>query len=300
MLANFKNGTLLVFLTAIVSGFSIYLNKFVVSGMNAFVFTTLKNASVALLLFAVILLFAKFKELKQLSLKDWKNLFLIGLTGGSTAFLLFFYGLSITSAVNAGFIHKTLFVFAGVFALVFLKEKIEKKMLLAGIAIFASLFLLFGLKISSFNVGDLFILLAVILWSLELVLAKKSLQNLSGTTVAFGRMFFGSLIMLAFLALSNQGGEILSLNTLQLEWVAITGFLLFLYVVTFYNGLKLLSISKATIILLAAVPITAVLSLADARPLSVLEILGNILLLAGVVIACVGISSLKRVLAWKA
>ena len=90
MLFGKTNGTLLVFLTAIVSGFSIYLNKFAVSGFNPFIFTTLKNASVAFLLFAIILLFAKFKELKQLSRSDWKNLFLIGLTGGSTAFLLFF------------------------------------------------------------------------------------------------------------------------------------------------------------------------------------------------------------------
>ena len=298
-----SKGAILVFLTAIISGFSIYLNKFAVSGFNPFILTALKNSLVALLLLSAILLFMKFSSFKQLSKKDWLLLSMIGISGGGIAFLLFFYGLSLTSAVNSGFLHKTIFIFASFFALVLLKEKISKKLFFSGLAAFAGLLLLFGLQISSFGIGDFAILAAVLLWAFEITLAKKALQRLSGTIVAFGRMFFGSITILAFLAFTNQASGIFSLNTLQLEWVLLTSAFLFAYVLTFYNGLKFISVSKAAIILLAAIPITAFLSMLDAKPFTLLEILANSFLLASIIFAVFSLDSakafLRRRFSWK-
>ncbi|MBI2597878.1 MAG: DMT family transporter [Candidatus Diapherotrites archaeon] len=124
-----SKGITLVAMAALVSGVSIFLNKFAVAGLNPFVFTALKNVFVAVFLASVILLLGEMKSLKALSKKQWLKLALIGLVGGSIPFLLFFYGLKLTSAVNAGFIHKTLFVWVFVFASVFLKEKIGKKLI---------------------------------------------------------------------------------------------------------------------------------------------------------------------------
>ena len=298
-----SKGAILVFLTAIISGFSIYLNKFAVSGFNPFILTALKNSLVALLLLSAILLFLKFSSFKQLSKKDWLLLSMIGISGGGIAFLLFFYGLSLTSAVNSGFLHKTIFIFASFFALVLLKEKISKKLFFSGLAAFAGLLLLFGLQISSFGIGDFAILAAVLLWAFEITIAKKALQRLSGTIVAFGRMFFGSITILAFLAFTNQASGIFSLNTLQLEWVLLTSAFLFAYVLTFYNGLKFISVSKAAIILLAAIPITAFLSMLDAKPFTLLEILANSFLLASIIFAVFSLDSakafLRRRFSWK-
>src|SRR3989338_1581915 len=298
-----SKGAILVFLTAIISGFSIYLNKFAVSGFNPFILTALKNSLVALLLLSAILLFLKFSSFKQLSKKDWLLLSMIGISGGGIAFLLFFYGLSLTSAVNSGFLHKTIFIFASFFALVLLKEKISKKLFASALLAFAGLFLLFGLQISSFSTGDFAILAAVLLWAFEITLAKKALQRLSGTIVAFGRMFFGSITILAFLAFTNQASGIFSLNTLQLEWVLLTSAFLFAYVLTFYNGLKFISVSKAAIILLAAIPITAFLSMLDAKPFTLLEILANSFLLASIIFAVFSLDSakafLRRRFSWK-
>jgi len=298
-----SKGAILVFLTAIISGFSIYLNKFAVSGFNPFILTALKNSLVALLLLSAILLFLKFSSFKQLSKKDWLLLSMIGISGGGIAFLLFFYGLSLTSAVNSGFLHKTIFIFASFFALVLLKEKISKKLFFSGLAAFAGLLLLFGLQISSFGIGDFAILVAVLLWAFEITIAKKALQRLSGTIVAFGRMFFGSITILAFLAFTNQASGIFSLNTLQLEWVLLTSAFLFAYVLTFYNGLKFISVSKAAIILLAAIPITAFLSMLDAKPFTLLEILANSFLLASIIFAVFSLDSakafLRRRFSWK-
>ncbi|HIH32945.1 MAG TPA: EamA family transporter, partial [Candidatus Diapherotrites archaeon] len=159
------------------------------------------------------------------------------------------------------------------------------------------------LQISSFGIGDFAILVAVLLWAFEITIAKKALQRLSGTIVAFGRMFFGSITILAFLAFTNQASGIFSLNTLQLEWVLLTSAFLFAYVLTFYNGLKFISVSKAAIILLAAIPITAFLSMLDAKPFTLLEILANSFLLASIIFAVFSLDSakafLRRRFSWK-
>ncbi|MBN1940742.1 MAG: DMT family transporter [Candidatus Diapherotrites archaeon] len=253
-------GYFLVLLTAIVSGFSIFLNKFAVADANPFVFTALKNIIVAVFLFSLILLLKDFPAIKSLPRKNWLKLALIGLVGGSIPFLLFFYALQSTAALNAGFIHKSLFVFASLFALVFLKEKLGKKFLAASALLLASNFFLFNL-VSQFTAADFLILLAVMLWAAENVISKHALRELSGRTVAFGRMFFGSLFLLAFLAATSQLQFAFEMNTEQFQWLLITAVPLFLYVLTFYSGLKHIPVSHATALLMLGQPVTLLLSM---------------------------------------
>ncbi|MBU2635458.1 EamA family transporter, partial [Patescibacteria group bacterium] len=113
-----KKGYLLVFLTAIISGFSIFINRFGVSIINPYIFTFLKNASVAVFLLSILLLFKDWKVLKKIKKKQWVLLILIGLIGGSIPFLLFFKGLSITTAANGAFLHKTMFIYVALLAFV--------------------------------------------------------------------------------------------------------------------------------------------------------------------------------------
>jgi len=104
-----KKGLILVLTTAIISGISIFINKYSVSVINPYIFTFLKNAVVALMLSGLILLIKDWKILKFLTKKQWLLLLLIGLIGGSIPFLLFFKGLSLVSAAQGSFIHKTIF-----------------------------------------------------------------------------------------------------------------------------------------------------------------------------------------------
>ena len=121
-----KKGYLLVFFTAIISGFSIFINRFGVMVVNPYIFTFLKNASVAIFLLSVLLLLKDWKILKKINKKQWMLLILIGLIGGSIPFLLFFKGLSLTTGANGSFLHKTMFIYVALLAFVFLKEKIDK------------------------------------------------------------------------------------------------------------------------------------------------------------------------------
>src|SRR3989344_2164661 len=170
---NKKNGLLLVFITAIISGFSIFINSFAVKGFDSSVFTFSKNIVVALLLFSVLLFFGQFQELKRLSAKQWGQLALIGLIGGSIPFLLFFKGLQLTTGQTSAFIHKTIFIYVTVFAVIFLKEKLTYKHLIAASLLLAGNFLLI-LPDFNFSTGHLLILSATIFWAAENALAKQA------------------------------------------------------------------------------------------------------------------------------
>ncbi len=282
-----SDGLKFVLLAALVSGFSIFVNKYAVSMNDAFAFTSLKNVSVALMLGALLLLSGGFSELKGLSRKTWAKLAAIGLIGGSIPFLLFFRGLQLTSAASASFVHKLMFVFVAVLAAVFLKEKIleNKKFFAAALAIIAGNALLLQIP-ASLDEGVLLVFAAMVLWAIETVISKKVLSEVSARTVAFGRMFFGSIFLLAFLVATNRVETVFALNGEQIWWIALTSVLLLAYVETWYKGLQQASATSATIVLLLGAPVTSLLSIAlDAKMLSMPQIAGTALLVAGVVVA---------------
>jgi hypothetical protein len=68
-------GIRLVFATAIISGFAIFINKFGIVGFDPYLYTFLKNALVAGFLVALLLGIKEFSFLKKLKKKDDNNRF---------------------------------------------------------------------------------------------------------------------------------------------------------------------------------------------------------------------------------
>ncbi|MCX6802853.1 MAG: DMT family transporter [Candidatus Diapherotrites archaeon] len=258
-----SKGIALVLLTAIISGFSIFLNAFAVKGIEPVLFTALKNSLVAVMLLSLLLLLKNKNLHKILDKRIFGTLVLIGLVGGSIPFALFFIALQSANAALAGFIQKTLFVFATLFAVILLKEKIDWKFLAGAFLLLAGNALLFSPSLA-FSVPVILILIATVFWGLENVISKHALEklDLDGSAIAFGRMFFGALFLLAFLSFTGQISLAATLSIQQIGWIVLTSVLLFGYVFTYYNGLKILPVHKATSVLLLAQPITAILSFA--------------------------------------
>ena len=279
-------GYFLVFLTAVISGFAIFINKFGVKVINPYIFTWLKNLTVAIFLTGLLLALRDWKTLKNLTKKQWFSLITIGFVGGSIPFFLFFKGLSLTNPAKASFLHKTMFIYVAFLAVIFLKEKIDKRFLFGGfLLIFGSLFLLKRLP-SSINHGDLLVFLATLLWAIENTISKYVLKSpaLLGRTVAWARMFFGAFFMLIFLLITNQLNLLSGLTLKQISWVAITAAILFGYVMTWYSGLKYVQVSKATVILLLGSPMTTFLSLIFEKKIVYQNVLSGILIILGVII----------------
>ncbi|MBD3310412.1 EamA family transporter [Candidatus Woesearchaeota archaeon] len=299
-----KTGGMLVLFTAVVSGFSVFVNKLAVSGADPYLFTFLKNSAVAAFLMCVILGLKEHRVLREFSAKQWGSLALVGLLGGSVPFLLFFRGLQLTDGVTAGFIHKTMFIFVAAFAMIFLKERVTKGMIAAGALLLAGNALLLGLSQASIGLGALMVLAATVLWSAENVFSKHVLKTMEGIHVAFGRMLFGSLFILLFLAVTGSISGIAALSASQWHWTALTSLFLLLYVASWYTGLKHIKVTTASAVLMLGSVITTSLSYAflDAQ-LTTLQAAGMLMLLSGVLLAAALsdiADSIKVFLPWSA
>lgn len=276
-------GTFLVILTAIFSGFNIVANKFFVETIDPLVFTAMRALLIGTIFFFISFFIAKNKK-QKFKKTSWKKLFLIGIIGGSIAFWLFFTGLKITTAGKAAFLHKTLPLYAAIFAFFFLKEKISKKLLISLAVMLCGLIFMSFSKISfGLNLGDLLVIAATVLWALEYTISKKlMLKKESNWVITFSRMFFGSLILIAIIILTGKTSEIINLNSSQIIYILVSGFLLLLYVLTFYWGLKHINLTKASTILLLAPVISLILGIALlGETASLMQLIGSALILIG-------------------
>jgi len=278
-MTKINKGLYLVLGTALISGVSVFLNKFAVKVIsNSDVFTTIKNLLVGLILSGIVLTPFLFSKLKKVTKHEWLKLGLIGIIGGSVPFLLFFKGLSLTTATSAALIHKTLFIWVSILAIWFLREKIGKLQYLALALLFLGNFTILGFKFMNFGYGELLVLIATLMWAIEFVIAKKILKNIDSEIVAWARMFLGSIILLVYLAITSQIQELISLNLNQLSWVAISSALLLGYVLTWYKALKYLPAVTVTSILVLASPITTCLEIIISHKFNIYQIGGSLLM----------------------
>jgi drug/metabolite transporter (DMT)-like permease len=281
-----RRGVYLVLGTALISGVSIFLNKFGVSGFDPALFTTSKNILVALFLITTILALREWKTLQQLTKRQWAELATIGLIGGSVPFLLFFTGLKMTTGAQASFLHKTMFIWIAILAAITLKERVSKSMVLGGVLLLlGNLFILkiFGWE---FGTGDVLIILATLFWSAEITLSKyvlKRTKKLPGRVVALGRMGFGSLFLLIYLAATGKMSLYTALSGAQWGWILFTGALLYGYVFTFYEGLKHINASSAAALLLLGTVITTLLNLLWTQTIGWHHVVGGLLLIGGTI-----------------
>ncbi|MBU2576500.1 MAG: DMT family transporter [Nanoarchaeota archaeon] len=276
-------GTILILMTAIISGASIVVNKFFIVSIDPLILTATRALAIGIVFFFISLYISKSTK-KKFNKVSWKYLLLIGAFGGSIAFWLFFIGLKMTMAGRAAFIHKTLPIYVAILAFIFLKEKISKKQL---IAMFIMLFGLLLMQLSQLSaeirMGDMLVLGATVLWAIESTIAKKAMMDKeSNWVVVFSRMFFGSIILFAIIFLTGKSELLVALTAQQILYITISGALLFLYVLTWYWGLKYINLSKAAIMLLVAPVITLVLGVIFlGETILMLQAIGSLLILIG-------------------
>ncbi len=252
----------LALLTAIISGTSNFMAKIAVTAVkDPVVFTFLKNALVAVLLLGILLFATRFRELKTMHRRDWVKLIAIAVVGGSIPFVLFFTGLTMTSALSAGVIHKSLFIWVALLAIPFLKERIGGLQAAALLLLVAGNAVLGGFSAFHFGRGELLILAATLLWAVENIIAKKALANLSSLTVAGARMILGSVVLLAVVAFQGKLNLFAGLAPAQWGWTLFTAALLLGYVLTWYTALKHAPATMVASLLVPATLVTNVLSL---------------------------------------
>lgn len=260
MNATRRIGIALALGTAVISGFSVFVNSYGVKAFtDATTYTTAKNVVAALVLLVVVALPASGARLtRPRGRGQWWALAAVGTLGGSIPFVLFFEGLSRASSGQAAVLHKTLVLWVALLAVALLRERLQWGHWLAiGLLLLGQLGLGGGLP--SLGSAEAMILAATAMWSVEVVIAKRLLASLSSWTLGVARMGLGSLALLGWLLVRGDLGALAGLTTTQLGWALATGLLLAGYVATWFAALRRAQAVDVTAVLVLAVPITATL-----------------------------------------
>jgi drug/metabolite transporter (DMT)-like permease len=256
-----KKGILLAVATALISGVSVFVNSYAVKAMpDPALFTTLKNGAAAFALLIVALpIIQRRGGTFRLNRRDAGRLTLIAIVGGSVPFLLFFTGLSMASAPSAAFIHKTLFIWVALLAVPFLGETLGLLQIGALGVLLASQWLIIPPSGVTWGTGETMIAAATLLWSVEVILAKRLVGRVDPLVVGVGRLGIGLVVLVGYLAITGKVGIITTLDGAQWSWVALTGLLLAGYVGTWFSALRLAPATVVTSVLVLAAPITALI-----------------------------------------
>jgi drug/metabolite transporter (DMT)-like permease len=255
-----NKGIIFALIASIISGIAIFYSKISLIKVDPLVLTTSRNLYVGVLFIFLFLSKNKLKEIKSLSKKDLISLIVIGIIGGAIPFCLFFTGLKFaSSALTVNFIHKTLFIWVLILGGLFFKEKVRPLYLVSFVLIFFGN-LLITPKSISIGRGELMVFAATLLWSVEYILAKQVLKNVSSEMIGLFRMGTGSLILLLTTVAMGKGGLMLGLGLGELTIIGIGGTILFFYVSAWYKALKYAPASLVTMILTFSVVVGNVLN----------------------------------------
>ena len=257
-----RQGILIALATAVISGFSVYLNSCGVKAVGeATVYTTAKNAVAALILLAIVGLGrgAGVRVTAPRTRSGWLGLLAVGVVGGSVPFVLFFVGLAQTKAPQAAFLQKTLVLWVAILAVVTLKERLRPVHWIAIALLLAGQWWLGGGVAFALDYGGLLILIATLLWSAEAVLARWLLASVSSWTLGVVRMGVGSVVLLGWLGVTGRLGMLATLTAAQWGWVLLTGVLLAAYVATWFAALARAQAVDVTAVLVLGAVITALI-----------------------------------------
>jgi len=253
-------GVLLAVATALISGVSIFVNGLAVKQLpDPAVYTTLKNAIAGLVLIALVLATIRPSAIRAVPAASWAKLALIGVVGGSVPFLLFFGGLAEASAPSAAFIHKTLFIWVAILAVPLLGERLGLVQLGALAVLLVGQALILTPAGVTWGTGETMIAAATLLWAAETILAKRLLGSVPPAIVGAGRLGFGLVVLVGYLAATGSLAAIASLSLVQWGWVLLTGLLLSGYVGTWFAALRRAPASLVTAVLVLGAPVTAAL-----------------------------------------
>ena len=284
-----RTGILFAVGTAVISGFAVFINGYGVRAWSdisdAATYTTLKNATAALILVVVGVAAASRRDGNALDRAvargHWRGLTAIAVIGGSVPFLLFFEGLARATSGDAAFIHKTLVVWVALLAVTLLRERIGPVHVVAIAILVAGQAALSGVGGIEFGSGEWMILGATLLWAIETVIAKRVLADVPAATVGIARMAGGSLILAAYVLVLGGFSNLGQLTGAHFGWIAVTGLTLAGYVGTWFAALKRAPAVDVTAVLVGGALITALLE-SGVRGAAVPSIAGVALVMVGV------------------
>lgn len=284
-----RRGLLLALATAGISGVAVFLNAY---GVRTFAdpttYTTAKNLVAAVVLVAIAGggSATGARVTRPAAPRQWIGLGLVGLIGGAVPFVLFFEGLARAATVQAALLHKTLVLWVALLAVAVLRERLRPAHWAAVALLLLGQAGLGGGVVTQWGSGEWLVLAATLMWSVEVVIAKRLLAELSSWTVALARMVLGSALLVAWAVARGQVGGLLDLTGEQWAWALLTGAILAAYVGTWLAALSRAGAVDVTAVLVLGAIVTAALDAAvRGRPIVPQAGWLAVLLAGGVIVA---------------
>ena len=269
--------------TAMVSGVSIFVNSYGVKSVaSPSVYTTAKNIVATAVLMVTWSLIARVRRHRggspatqdrsprdvvasrerTIAQRMWRYLALayVGVVGGGLAFVLFFNGLARSQPDTSAFWRDTLLPWVALLAMVFLRERIRWWNVVAiALLVAGEIIVTGGVGHLGARPGELDVLASSVLWSLEIVVAKVLLRDMTPATISTIRMGVGAAALLVYVCVSGNSHALIALNWHQLMWVVVTGALLAAYVATWMTALSRARAVDVTSVLVASTLVTWIL-----------------------------------------
>jgi drug/metabolite transporter (DMT)-like permease len=225
---------------------------------------------------------------ERIEKRDWGAIVSLALFGVMLLYILQYYGVSLTSTINASLMVSFNPATTLILSSIFLKEKIEKKKIVAIIIAFFGAFLvisngnMLGTNIKDIA-GSLLSLGSTISWAAYTILNKRALKKYSPLFITVYTSIIGLILLLPFALLSSPA-QVLALSPYGwagLLWLAITC-TIFGYSIWSYTLGRIDASSTAIFIYL--VPIFAVVLsyLFRGESITLYTIFGGLLIFAGV------------------
>ena len=265
--ATRQAGIAIALATATISGFAVFLNGYAIRRFaDPTLYTTAKNAVAAVLLIGLLAgITARYRSSPEAfrlppSRRGRVGLLFVGVVGGGIPFLLFFEGLARAESVQAAFIHKSLLLWVVLLAVPLLKEQLSWFHLAAiALLVWGQVALAGGISDLQPGTGEAMILGATLLWSVEVIAAKRLLTDVSPLTLGVARMGVGMVVLIGWAALSGAFGEVAALGLSQWGWALLTGAVLTGYVATWYSALARAQAVDVSAVLVFGAVVTALL-----------------------------------------
>lgn len=195
-----------------------------------------------------------------------------------------FTGTKLTSGINTAIFLQTEILFALILCKFWLKEKISPMQLTGSLSIFiGAIFVLysghFGL-----NTGDILIILGTSIYPLGNLYSKKALQIASPMLILFIRSALGGAILIALSLLFEKQISPTQFSTKTIELILINGLgMMFISKILWYEGLKRLSLTKATAITMSYPIFTLLFAAIILKEIPTLyQLIGLTIIMAGV------------------
>jgi drug/metabolite transporter (DMT)-like permease len=301
--ASHPDGLRLALVAAVVSGIAVYLNGQAVRRFpSPTVYTTGKNLVAGVVLVGIAMAVRQRRSTAEgqrpnpLRGAERLGLVAVAVIGGAVPFVLFFEGLARATSSDAAFIHKTLVVWVALLAVVLLGESLSFVHVAAvALLLLGQIALADGVGSLRAGSGETMILLATLLWAVELILVKRLVASVPSSVVAASRIGGGAVVLVGWVTVTGRLDALATLSASQWAWLTLTGGVLSVFVSVWFAAVARAQAIDVAAILVPGAVVTGLINLGVGGTVASTQVVGWVLIsIAGMVFLAGGAVRSRR------